>query len=159
VLLNLTSSSGKLDLPAGTRVTGAPVLHVTATPMTPDPVIHATWYDTDASGKMTWVGEAVRRGALSDDLTGTRTITPGTAMPWTIQFYPMDTELQPGHTWSIVLGTQPNGAPGGGAGLVITPAQEQVQYDAGTMMVQVRTLDSEMGLDAVQPTLMKCFTC
>jgi len=169
-VVNVTAKSNALPILPGTRVSGVPVLHVTATPLTPDPVIHATWYDLDAAaGKLTWVNEAVRRGALTDDLTAQRTIVPGTAMPWTLEFYPMDAVLQPGHAWIIVLGSpsQPTGVaaldagapPASQAGFTITPSQEQVQYDEPTMRLELRASDAALGAVDPQPTQMKCFTC
>ena len=157
MVTNVTAANGVLPFKPGTRITGAPVLRIAATPMTPDPVLHATWYDVDAGGKRTWVGEAVLRGDLTPDLTATRTIVPGTQMDWQLTFYPMDEELLPDHHWLITYGG--TSSEGSNVGLVITPAQDQVTYNQGTMSLAAHVSHAELGAVAPQPEKMKCFTC
>jgi len=142
-----------------TRVAGVPYLKVTATTMSADPVLHATIYDKDASGKQTWVGEAIRRGDLSDDLTTPAPWPPGSARSFNLTFYPLDHEFLAGHSLVIELGF-PAGVTTGGSsdntGFVITPDQTQVTYTAATLGYKVVPPGGEL---APQPAHMKCFTC
>ncbi len=157
-----TDGEGHLLLSAGNRVTGAPVIRFTATPLTADPVLHAVWYDEAPDGTVTWMNEAVLRGALSDDLAGPRPAVPGMAAAWELRFFPMDAVLEEGHKWVVFVGDPlPAGAgpDPGDAGLVILPSQQAVQYDLGTVLIEAQVSDAAAGLVASQPTPMACFTC
>jgi X-Pro dipeptidyl-peptidase len=141
-----------------TRISGTPWVKVTATSLSPDPVLYAGLYDVAPGGQRTEVNEAARRGLLSDDLAGPNVWAPGTAQAFNLTFYPMDLELAAGHSLAVQFGVAPTDAmgPTGNAGFVITPSQAHVTYASATFGF---TLVPPTPVMDPQPKPMTCFTC
>ena len=120
------------DWPAKVRVAGVPYALVTVEATDPDAIARVILYDEAPDGGRTFVSEAVRRIALSDDLAGPRGSTGPVLLNLT--FFPVDHLLGPGHTWYVDPGASPSDGPDGGTtppGFFFRPDQvssEAVEY-------------------------------
>jgi predicted acyl esterase len=144
---------------AAVRVAGTPWVTGTATPLSPDAILHAALYDVGPDGTRTWVNAAARRANLDPSLDRHDPWPVGETRAFNLTFYPMDLELQPGHKLVLELGVDPGavGGPGGSAGFVVGPGQGNVLYGpAPATHLTLASLDGELD---PQPKRMRCFAC
>lgn len=130
------------------RVSGVVRIEVEATATNPDPVITAVLYD-EAAGMRTWVGEAVLRAVYRDSLEQPAPVTPGQAITYHLETYPLDHVVEAGHKLIVDFGATPEKS-------VALPTQTLgVVYGTGTFEVPIGDLD----LIEPQPIWSKCFAC
>ncbi len=130
------------------RVTGVVRIDVEATSTNADPVITAVLYDEQGSTR-TWVGEAVLRGVFRDSLETPSPVTPGEAVTYHLETYPLDHVVEPGHKLVVDFGATPEKS-------VALPQQLLgVTYGEGAFTVPV----GDLGLIEPQPAWTKCFAC
>jgi len=144
--------------PKDVRVAGVPYALATVQAAHPDDVARILLYDQGPDGTYAFVGEAVRRIALSDDLQSPRAATGEAKLNMT--FYPVDHELAPDHGWFVELGVSKFDRPDEESAppkFFFRPDQvSQVQY----RKVEIHLpLADAGGVLAPQPAHMKCFTC
>jgi len=140
------------------RVAGVPYATVSVQPTGPDDVARLVLYD-QGDGKTTFVDTAVRRLALSDDLSAPRTLAPGMSVQVNMTFYPIDWELAPGHQWLLQVGVaSPAAMDDSVAGFFWRPDQVTPGPDYEQVQVHLPLADAGGVLDP-QPTHMACFTC
>ena len=151
-------SPDRSSWPADIRVAGMPYAKVTVTAKNPDDIARIVLWDQGPDGKSVFVGEAVRRIALSDDLSAPRPATGPVELNMT--FYPVDHELLPKHGWFVELGPSTTDTPQGETtppDFFFRPDQvSQVTY--GKVEIHLPLADSGGALQP-QPLHMRCFTC
>lgn len=144
------AASGQV-LPLGDgpiRLTGVVTIDVVATSVNPDPVITALLYD-EGQGTRTWVGEAVLRAIYRDSLETPTPVTPGSAIAYHLETYPLDHVVEAGHTLVLELGATPDKS------VALPTMTAGVTYATATLTLPVGDLD----LLQPQPVWMQCFAC
>jgi predicted acyl esterase len=130
------------------HISGALRIDVAATSANADPVLTAVVYDVNGAER-TWIGEAVLRGVFRDSLESPTPITPGSAITYHLETYPLDHVVKAGHKLAIDLGANTMHS-------VVLPTQLQgVTYGAAEVFVPTASAD----LIEPQPVWMKCFAC
>lgn len=149
-------SDGRVETEA-TRLTGHVHVSGTVTPLTPDGVFTATLYANN-NGTRTWVGEAVARLTLEDNLYAPSPVVIGQPMDVDVDFYALDAIATDG--FEVVFGEAPRYSVSLGLADGIVPVGATLY---GAMMSY-----GDMTLHAVplgqgdllpQPTRMPCIAC
>lgn len=142
------------------RIAGSPVVTVTWTANSPDPVLTAILAKTNATGRH-WVGEATLRGAFRDSLETRSDVGVGETYTSSLAFYPLDAILEPGARWTLTFGapTQKGTSAPLSSVLGEVPVYAgDVTYDVRGATLEASVLPASEGLVA-QPAEMDCFTC
>jgi X-Pro dipeptidyl-peptidase len=142
-------NGGRIELGNDTvRLSGVVGIEVQATSSNPDPIITAILYD-EVNGTRTWVGEAVLRAVYRDSLQTPTPVTPGQAITYNLETYPLDHVVEPGHSLVLELGAAPDKS------VALAPQLAGVTYGTARLTLPVAHLD----LIEPQPVWMSCFTC
>ncbi len=142
------------------RYSGAPTVTLDVDIQTADPWLNAMLFDEAPDGTRTWVNEAVRRGIYPTSLDQPEPVVPGSVATYTMEFYPQDTILQPGHKWVLVFGAGSQVALAKPTGVAIDGQHfggpGDVFYHLDTANVNILLTPTSAG---DQPRDMDCFTC
>ncbi len=142
------------------RYAGAPTVTLDVQIQSPDPWLNVQLFDESPTGDRTWVNEAVRRGIYPENLEAPATFAPGDVVQYTLEFYPQDDILEPGHKWVLVFGAGSRVALAKPTGIAVDNVEF---YGPGDVFYRLDTAQVEIDLAATepghQPNHIKCFTC